>query len=50
MGVGFDGDGDRVAFIDDKGNFVDFDHALAAFSAYVVHKNNGGTVVTTVEA
>jgi len=50
MGVGFDGDGDRVAFIDDKGGFVDFDRALAAFSSFVVGKNNGGTVVTTVEA
>jgi len=50
MGVGFDGDGDRVAFIDDKGSFVDFDHALAAFAAFAVRKNNGGTVVTTVEA
>jgi len=50
MGIGFDGDGDRVAFIDDKGGFVDFDHALAAFSSFVVRKNKGGTVVTTVEA
>lgn len=50
MGIGFDGDGDRVAFIDDKGSFVDFDHALSAFSSFVVRKNNGGTVVTTVEA
>jgi phosphoglucosamine mutase len=50
MGVGFDGDGDRVAFIDDKGGFADFDRALAAFSSYVVRKNHGGTVVTTVEA
>jgi phosphoglucosamine mutase len=50
LGVGFDGDADRVAFIDEKGGFVDFDRALAAFSSYVVHKNNGGIVVTTVEA
>jgi phosphoglucosamine mutase len=50
MGVGFDGDADRVAFIDEKGGFADFDRALAAFSSYVVRKNHGGTVVTTVEA
>jgi phosphoglucosamine mutase len=50
IGVGFDGDGDRVAFIDDKGSFVSFDHALAAFSSFLVRKNKGGTVVTTVEA
>jgi phosphoglucosamine mutase len=50
VGVAFDGDGDRVAFIDEQGGFVDFDRALAAFSAYVVKKNGGGTVVTSVEA
>ena len=50
MGIGFDGDGDRVTFVDDKGSFVDFDHALSAFASFVVRKNNGGTVVTTVEA
>ncbi len=50
VGVAFDGDGDRVAFIDEQGDFVDFDTALAAFSAYAVKKNGGGTVVTSVEA
>jgi len=50
VGVAFDGDGDRVAFIDEYGGFVDFDRVLAAFSAYAVKKNGGGTVVTSVEA
>lgn len=50
MGVGFDGDSDRIAFIDDEGAFVDFDHALAAYSSFAARKNKGGTVVTTVEA
>jgi phosphoglucosamine mutase len=50
IGIAFDGDGDRVAFIDEKGNFVDFDRALAAFSAYVIKKRGGGAVVTNVEA
>jgi phosphoglucosamine mutase len=50
VGIAFDGDGDRVAFIDEKGGFVDFDRALAAFSAYSVRKKGGGTVVTNVEA
>src|SRR3990170_4802566 len=50
IGIAFDGDGDRVAFIDEKGVFVDFDRALAAFSAYVVGKRGGGAVVTNVEA
>jgi phosphoglucosamine mutase len=50
VGVAFDGDGDRVAFIDERGDFVDFDRALAAFSAYAVKRNGGGIVVTNVEA
>jgi phosphoglucosamine mutase len=50
VGVAFDGDGDRVALIDEQGGFVDFDRVLAAFSAYAVKKKGGGTVVTTVEA
>lgn len=50
LGVAFDGDGDRVAFVDDRGEFVDFDQVLAAFSAYVLRKKKGGTIVTNVEA
>jgi phosphoglucosamine mutase len=50
VGVAFDGDGDRAAFVDEEGKFVDFDRALAAYSAYALKKNGGGTVVTNVEA
>ena len=50
VGVAFDGDGDRVAFVDGEGEFVDFDRALAAYSAYALKKSGGGTVVTNVEA
>jgi phosphoglucosamine mutase len=50
VGIAFDGDGDRVAFIDEEGGFVDFDRSLAAYAAYAVKRNGGGTVVTNVEA
>lgn len=50
LGVAFDGDGDRVAFVDEKGVFVDFDRSLAAYAAYVLKQTGGGTVVTNVEA
>ena len=50
LGVAYDGDGDRVAFIDEKGNFADFDRTLAAYAAYVTKMKNGGIVVTNVEA
>jgi phosphoglucosamine mutase len=50
VGVAFDGDGDRIAFVDDKGVFVNFDRSLAGYSAYVLKHSGGGTVVTNVEA
>jgi phosphoglucosamine mutase len=50
LGVAFDGDGDRVAFVDEKGVFVNFDRSLAAYGAYVLKRSDGGTVVTNVEA
>lgn len=50
VGIAYDGDGDRVAFIDEEGDFVDFDRVLAAYAAYTVKKKGGGTVVTNVEA
>jgi phosphomannomutase/phosphoglucomutase len=31
IGIGFDGDGDRVGFIDEKGNFVSADKAMIIF-------------------
>lgn len=49
-GIAFDGDGDRVAFIDEYGEFVDFDRSLAAYAAYALKQSGGGVVVTNVEA
>ena len=49
-GIAFDGDGDRVAFVDEKGAFVNFDRSLAAYAAYALKRSGGGTVVTNVEA
>jgi phosphoglucosamine mutase len=50
IGVAFDGDADRVAFVDEKGVFVNFDRSLAAFGAFALKRNGGGTIVTTIEA
>lgn len=50
LGIAYDGDGDRVAFIDEEGFFADFDRVLAAYAAYVLKKGSGKTVVTNVEA
>ena len=50
IGIAFDGDADRVAFIDETGGFVNFDRSLAAYSGYVLKRSGGGIVVTNVEA
>jgi len=50
LGIAFDGDGDRVAFVDEAGEFIDFDRALAAFAGYALKRCGGGIVVTNVEA
>jgi phosphoglucosamine mutase len=50
LGVAFDGDADRVAFVDEEGVFVDFDRSLAAYGAFALEQNDGGTIVTNVEA
>jgi phosphoglucosamine mutase len=52
VGVAYDGDGDRVAFVDEKGNFVNFDRVLAAYAAHIIGKTRGKRkiVVTNVEA
>ena len=50
VGIAFDGDGDRAAFIDENGVFVNFDRSLAAYAAYALKQSGGGAVVTNVEA
>lgn len=50
IGIAFDGDGDRVAFVDDQGEFADLDRILAAYCGYILKKHGSGSVVTTVEA
>lgn len=50
IGIAYDGDGDRAAFIDERGNFADFDRTLAAYAGHVAKQKTGATVVTNVEA
>jgi phosphoglucosamine mutase len=47
--VAYDGDGDRAAFIDENGSFIDFDRILAAYAAHITRKRGRGVVVTNVE-
>ncbi len=50
IGIAFDGDADRVAFVDEHGVFVNFDRSLAAYGALALKRSGGGTIVTNVEA
>ncbi len=45
FGVGYDGDGDRAVFIDEKGNLVPGDLTLLIFAKDVLKKHRGGKVV-----
>jgi len=50
VGFAYDGDADRMVIVDEKGNFVPFDVALAAFAAPRLRGVGGGLIITTVEA
>ncbi len=51
IGFAFDGDGDRLIVVDEKGNEVDGDKIIALFAKHLIKKNKKNTkfpVVTTV--
>ena len=50
IGFGFDGDGDRMMAVDEKGNIPSPDRVLAAYAKHVVEERGGGIVVTHVGA
>jgi phosphomannomutase/phosphoglucomutase len=45
FGVGYDGDGDRAVFIDEKGKLIPGDLTLLIFAKDILQKNRGGKVV-----
>lgn len=45
FGVGYDGDGDRAVFIDEKGNLIPGDLTLLVFAKDILEKQKGGKVV-----
>lgn len=50
IGIAFDGDGDRVIVVDEKGSVVDGDHIMAICAKYLINENRlkDNTVVATV--
>ena len=48
IGIAFDGDGDRVGFIDDKGRIVRGDQALILFAREILSKHPGSKIIFNV--
>jgi len=48
LGLGFDGDGDRVSLVNEKGEFINADHLLMLLSQDVLSRHPNGTLVFTV--
>ncbi|MEJ0010506.1 MAG: phosphomannomutase/phosphoglucomutase [Alphaproteobacteria bacterium] len=49
LGVAFDGDGDRLGAVDDKGRVVAPDHLLMLFADEVLKHNPGATILADVK-
>ncbi len=49
IGIGYDGDGDRIGAIDEKGNIVYGDKLLAIFAREIIKKNPGAKIVFEVK-
>ncbi len=48
IGIAHDGDADRAAFVNEKGEFISGDHSLAIFAIDALKRNNGGKVVIPI--
>ena len=49
LGIGFDGDADRIGLVDDKGNILWGDQLLAIFARDILIRNPGATVVGEIK-
>ncbi len=49
MGVAFDGDGDRVIFVDEKGSVCPNDKAIVILGSFVVEKEGPGRIVYDIK-
>lgn len=45
LGIAYDGDGDRVAFVDERGEPVDNDRSIVLFAREALGRNPGATIV-----
>ncbi|HYD31685.1 MAG TPA: phosphomannomutase/phosphoglucomutase [Azospirillaceae bacterium] len=50
VGIGFDGDGDRIGAIDEKGRVIWGDQLVAIYAAEVLKEHPGATIIADVKA
>src|SRR4030042_22491 len=50
FGVGYDGDGDRIGVVDDRGNLLWGDQLMIVFSRDILPANPGAAVISEVKA
>ena len=50
IGIGFDGDGDRIGAVDENGNIIWGDQLLAVYAAEVLESHPGATIIADVKA
>lgn len=49
LGIAFDGDGDRIGAVDEKGGIIRSDMLLALYAGEVIHNNPGATIIGDVK-
>jgi phosphomannomutase/phosphoglucomutase len=49
VGIGYDGDGDRIGVIDNEGNVIWGDYLMIIFARDILRQNPGGTFVSEVK-
>jgi len=49
FGIGFDGDGDRIGVIDEKGHYIPTDKLLILYALYVLKENPQSTIIADVK-
>ena len=50
LGIGFDADGDRVGFVDEKGNFIEADLTMLVFAKDILSRFPGKKILYTVKS
>ena len=50
VGIGYDGDADRIGVVDEKGNIVFGDYLLVLFAREILSRKPGATVISEVKA